>query len=252
MDSSVHSTTDHPSQDSPGEERPAGATALLESIIERAELTARRTADYEEKPTGDAAPADVGADENAEASEGPTIKLGTLFGQMEERAHGVLLLILALPCCLPFVYILPQLVSLPMLFISGQLAVGLHAPWLPKKLSERELPVWRLRNVVDRAKRYIGWVERFARPRLSFMTGHVGSRVVGGLLLIPSASIMLPIPSTNTVPGIGVAVASVGMIERDGLLVLIGLTIGLIWVACLVFLGASAASLVMDFIRPQT
>jgi hypothetical protein len=46
------------------------------------------------------------------------------------------------------------------------------------------------------------------------------------------------------VPGIGVAVASLGIIERDGVLVIVGLLIGLVWVTLLLFLGLEAASLI--------
>ncbi|MEM9234514.1 MAG: exopolysaccharide biosynthesis protein, partial [Pseudomonadota bacterium] len=53
-------------------------------------------------------------------------------------------------------------------------------------------------------------------------------------------------------PGIGVAIASVGLLERDGLLVLAGLALGLAWVALLVFgfifLGAEALDIIKDFI----
>ena len=63
-----------------------------------------------------------------------TITLGELSDLMEERAFGLLLLVLALPCCLPFVYLLPQLVALPMLVLAAQMASGRKAPWLPETL----------------------------------------------------------------------------------------------------------------------
>ena len=67
-------------------------------------------------------------------------------------------------------------------------------------------------------------------------------------MLVPTASILLPLPSTNTVPGIGVAIASLGLIERDGLLVILGLFIGFLWVALLGFLGLEAASLIKSWL----
>ncbi|MEL6212508.1 MAG: exopolysaccharide biosynthesis protein, partial [Pseudomonadota bacterium] len=90
--------------------------------------------------------------------------------------------------------------------------------------------------------------ERIARPRLRAVTGDIGVRVVGALLLLPTASILIPLPSTNTVPGIGVAVAALGLIERDGLLVIGGLFLGLLWIALLAFFGLEAASLIKDFV----
>lgn len=177
------------------------------------------------------------------------ITLGELFDAMEERAYGLLLLLLALPCCLPFVYLLPQIVALPMLVLAGQLALGRQSPWLPQGLRQRRFQVASLVAVIERANPYLKIAEWVAYPRLGIVTNHVGSRVVGALLLVPTASILVPLPLTNTMPGIGVAVASVGLIERDGLLVLAGLVVGLLWVAALVIGGQAAISFLIDFAR---
>ena len=160
--------------------------------------------------------------------------LGDLAEALKERAFGLMLLALALPCCLPFVYLIPQIVALPMLVLTGQMAAGRHVPWLPERLKARTFDVSTMRDVVARGKRWFGWAEHIARPRLLVLSGPRASRLIGALLAIPCASILVPLPSTNTVPGIGVAIASIGLIERDGLMILAGLTIGLAWVAFLV------------------
>lgn len=182
---------------------------------------------------------------------GRTARLGDIIDRLDERAFGLLLLLLALPCCLPFVYVLPQIVALPMLALCGQLAAGRTHPWLPGKLSRRDFSVNAFKNVVARSERYLGWIERFAKPRWGAVTGHLGARIVGGLLLIPTASILVPLPSTNTIPGIGVAIASLGLIERDGVLVVLGLLIGFAWVVLLGVLGLEAASLIKAWISAR-
>lgn len=202
---------------------PAGALSKIETIL-RPHLT----------PSGSGAKA--------------TITLGTLSDLMEERAFGLLLLVLALPCCLPFVYLLPQLVALPMVVLAAQMAAGRRSPWLPETLRKRQLPVAGLLDVVARAKRYGGWLEQLAHPRLSGLTGDHSARIVGALLVIPCLSILVPLPLTNTVPGIGVALAAVGLIERDGLFVILGLITGLVWVAILVIGGPALIYFLVNFI----
>lgn len=166
------------------------------------------------------------------------ITLGALSDAMEERAFGLLILILALPCCLPFIYLLPQLVALPMVVLAWQMAAGRRAPWLPDALRNRKLPVAGLLDVIDRTRRYGGgFVERFAHPRMAGLTGDRGTRVIGALMVVPCLSILLPLPLTNTVPGVGVSLVSVGLIERDGLFVIAGLVIGLAWVLLLAIGG---------------
>lgn len=201
---------------------PKGATSTLEAILNSFK-------------------AEIGEDD-------PQITLGNLFARMEERAYGLLLLILALPCCLPFVYLLPQIVALPILLLAGQMAAGRTSPWLPERISERKMSVASLLAVVTRAKKYLALLEYFARPRLAAVTGHMGSRVVGALLIIPTASILVPLPMTNTVPGFGVTVAAVGLIERDALLVVGGLIVGFVWVGMLVIGGPVLISALIGYV----
>ncbi|WP_425410543.1 exopolysaccharide biosynthesis protein [Hyphococcus sp.] len=190
----------------------------------------------------------LGAEAPNAPDDAATAQLGDVVDRLDERAFGFLLLMLALPCCLPFVYLLPQLVALPMLALAGQMAAGGRHPWLPKKLHERSFSVSAFQGVLSRAEKYVGWVERFASPRLAFVTGRIGVRLVGLLMLVPIASILTPLPSTNTIPGIGIAVTSLGLIERDGFLVILGLIIGFIWVFLLVFLGAEAVQLIRGWL----
>ncbi len=186
-----------------------------------------------------------------QADEAPRATFGDILDQLDERAFGFLLLLLALPCCLPFVYLLPQLVALPMLALAGQMAAGRHHPWLPARLHERSFEITSFGKVLDRSEKYVGWIERLARPRFSAITSHGGARLVGLLLLVPTASILVPLPSTNTIPGIGVAITSLGLIERDGFLVVLGLLIGFAWVALLAILGFEAASWIKDWLATR-
>ncbi len=216
-----------------------GATRILSDILTDLAKQSQSAAPYAERASM--------SDDDESDDAGPKAKLGDIIDRLDERAFGFLLLLLALPCCLPFVYLLPQIVALPMLALAGQLAVGRHHPWLPKSLHERDFSIASFQKVVTRSEKYVGWIERIAKPRLGFITSHMGARVIGLLLLIPTASILVPLPSTNTVPGIGVAVASLGLIERDGLLVIAGLVIGFIWVFLLLFLGVEAATLLKEW-----
>ena len=231
--------TDHPTMSDPAVDASSapmrGATKLLNDILADLEATVRSRAPADESH-GDA---------GAEAT------LGDVMERLDERAFGFALLLLALPCTLPFVYVLPQIVAVPMLFLAGQMALGRRSPWLPEKLHARRFSVPDFRNVVERSEKYVGWVERFARPRLRPVTGHGAARLVGLVLLVPIASILIPLPGTNSVPGVGVAVAALGLIERDGVLVVLGLLIGFLWVALLLTLGLEAASLIKDWLAAR-
>jgi hypothetical protein len=64
----------------------------------------------------------------------------------------------------------------------------------------------------------------------------------GLLLVVFCASILLPIPGTNTVPGIGVAIIAFGLMARDGILVILGSIIGTAWISTLIAVVAFGVS----------
>lgn len=186
---------------------------------------------------------------NKDADDGlGNISLGELTDGMKERAYGLLLLLLALPCGLPFVYVLPQIVALPMIVLVFQMASGRPSPWLPEKLRARQLPISRFLGVVAQARKYGGWLEKLSHARFRPMTGPRGTRIIGALLLIPCISILVPLPLTNTVPGIAVAISAIGLIERDGIFVVLGIVMGLLWVSLLVIGGPALLYFLIDWL----
>lgn len=179
---------------------------------------------------------------------GDKLSVGDLVTALEDRAFGFLLLILALPCCIPFLYGVPQAVSLPLVFVAVQIVLGRHKLWLPQTLTKRSFSVASFRDMTQRAVPYLRWFEKISRPRLTFLTAGGIERVLGVFLLAFSASIAVPLPGTNTVPGFAVALMALGFIERDGLLTLAGLVIGTAWVSLLATVGYEALSLAKDWV----
>ena len=184
----------------------------------------------------------------AEDAEGETVTLGWILEQMEERAFGLFLLVLALPCCIPFLYGLPQVVALPLMLIAAQILFGRKSPWLPERLAARTVTTEGLRNLGTRAGPWLRRIEAVSRPRLTALTRPPLDRIVGLALVIFSASILVPLPLTNTVPGFAVVVVAMGLLQRDGILVVLGALLGTAWIAALLLTGASLISLLMGWL----
>jgi len=187
----------------------------------------------------------------ADAGEGG-LSLGEFSHRLGERVFGVLLFALAIPVCMPFLYGVPQVVALPMLAIALQMAAGRSEPWMPRRFAERQIGKAGLNRMATGARKWFGWVEALARPRLLILSGATAERIVGGVFIVFCASILVPLPATNTAPGIAIALASIGLITRDGLLVVAGLVLGTAWVGLLivgfVFFGTAFIDLLKDFI----
>lgn len=179
----------------------------------------------------------------ADEVESEAATLQWILEQLHERAFGLFLLVLALPCCIPFLYGVPQIVALPLMFISAQMLIGRSTPWLPRRLGARTVSRDALENLARRAEPWLTRIEAVSRPRLVSLTRRPLDQVVGLALVLFSASILVPLPGTNTVPGIGVVIVAMGLLQRDGVLVILGTLLGTAWIATLVFAGATLASL---------
>ena len=177
-----------------------------------------------------------------------SVTLDWVLAQLHERAFGLFLLILALPCCIPFLYGVPQVVALPLMFVSAQILLGRRVPWLPARLGARVVTSSNLASLSGRARPWLRRIEAFSRPRLSALTRAPLDRVVGLALVLFSASILVPLPATNTIPGFAVVLVAMGLLQRDGILTLIGGFLGTAWIASLVFAGATLASLVKGWL----
>ncbi|GGF56960.1 Uncharacterized conserved protein [Mameliella alba] len=184
----------------------------------------------------------------AAEAQGDSVSLDWVLGQLHERAFGLFLLILALPCCIPFLYGIPQVVALPLMFVSVQILFGRQVPWLPGKLGERTVTTSGLESLARRAGPWLRRIEAVSRPRLGALTRPPLDRIIGIALVAFSASILVPLPGTNTVPGIAVVVIAMGLLQRDGVLVVVGTIIGTAWISTLVLAGATLASLVKTWL----
>jgi hypothetical protein len=180
----------------------------------------------------------------ADEAEGEAVTLDWIMAQLHERAFGLFLLVLALPCCIPFLYGVPQIVALPLMFVSGQILLGRETPWLPQKLGARTVSSDSLKGLSRRAGPWLRRIEAISRPRLVALTRAPLDQLVGVALVVFSASILVPLPGTNTVPGFAVVIVSMGLLQRDGVLVILGAVLGTAWIGTLLFAGATLVSLI--------
>lgn len=178
--------------------------------------------------------------ENAER-----VRLADLVNALGDRAFGVLILIFALPNAVGLGTIpgLSTVFGVPQIFVALQMALGLHRPWLPRWLLEKSISRGDFIRMVGRAQPYLLKAERVLRPRWPAMSSYVAERLLGIVFVALAAIVSLPIPLGNQPPAVAMAVISIGLVERDGLYVTIGLGVAVIAVALAgaVVLGGAAA-----------
>lgn len=150
------------------------------------------------------------------------VSVADIFQAMGDRAFGALILIFALPNVIPSPPGTSALTGAPLVFLSAQLMLG-QSPWLPKIIANRSVARSDFSAVVSRVSPWLARGERMLRPRLGFLIYPPAEYLTGFLCLILSIILILPIPLGNILPALAICLFSFGILERDGLCVLLGM-----------------------------
>jgi hypothetical protein len=169
--------------------------------------------------------------------------------EMVRILHGRGLQFVVILLCLPFL----TPVSIPGISIPFGLAIALcglriafgHKPWLPAFILNRSISFPVLERMVHFGCAIYEKVEKVIRPRLAaVLDGPVMAMMIGTAIALSGVFLSLPIPPpfplTNTIPGFAIIFLSLGVMERDGALILCGYVLTLvaaIYVALIGFLG---------------
>lgn len=177
------------------------------------------------------------------------ISLEQLTRTLGDRAFGLLVLIFALPNIIPMIPGVSTVSGVVIGLVGLQMMVGRHAPWLPAAIGEKTLPRAQLSAMVDRTVGWVARLERVARPRWTFMTRGLGHVALGAMFVLLGGILALPLSWIgNFPPGVALVVLSIGLLEEDGLLVVIGHAIGILaTVLVLALVAALVAAAVASF-----
>jgi len=119
------------------------------------------------------------------------------------------------------------------------------APWLPQGLRRRRLPAADVRRMAARLAAAAHRVEKVSRPRLAFLQGPTGERLIGVVCTLLALVLVLPIPLGNILPAAAVSAFALALVQRDGILALIGYLLTVASTAVL----AVAAHIVVRIVR---
>ena len=172
----------------------------------------------------------------------PVLTVGQMLEQFESRAFGAMLLVSGLLNCLPLPPGSSTILSLPILLLAPQIAWGSDVPWLPRKLVEHPLKRDDLRGLFRRLTPIVRRMELVTRPRLKILFGPAGERLIGVVCTLLALVLVLPIPLGNLAPGATVAVLALALLQRDGLLALLGYLMAAVSVGLLVLSAGVVAA----------
>ena len=179
--------------------------------------------------------------EDIGAKDDPKLYLGELVNAFGERGFGALMLFFGLLSAA--IGIIPgttTILGVPLLLISLQLVIRQDQLWLPKWALSRWIERETYRQGVAKVLPRVRKIERLSRPRLAIMTSEVSEVLIGLATFILDFILVLPIWGGNLIPAVIICTFGFGLMQRDGLAVLIawgavaligiaGLTIWLAW-----------------------
>jgi hypothetical protein len=152
------------------------------------------------------------------------IDVGMLLEALHDRSFGVIIILFALPnAILPVAWVL----GTPILLFSIQMMLGRQRPWLPAWMKRPQLSRETFNKVMDYVVRYLSKIESWLKPRWNVLTTDKMERVIGGYMTFLTLVLLVPVPFGNALPSFGIAIIAAGLLEKDGLAIVIGSLIGL-------------------------
>lgn len=184
-------------------------------------------------------------DDLVESFPADKVTVGELVDRLDSRAHGVLLLVLALPMCVPNVPGISTIFGVLMMAPAIQLVLGSRRLWLPRRVRDWSVDCDALRRTLRVAIPPLTRVEYLIRPRWSRLTRFPVTILVGLQTLLMAFILILPIPFANWPPGMTVAMTALALLQRDGVLMLLTIPAAVASVAS-VYLGTRVGLAVIN------
>ena len=158
---------------------------------------------------------------------GERLTVREIMAILQDRAFALLIVLLGIPNCLPMPPPIPLVCGLLLALVAIQIVFGRDAPWLPRHLLNRSVARTDVERAVGRAMPAFRRLERFSRPRMAFLDTPIAMRLMGLVLLVLALGLLFAPPFVGQIPlGLAVCLVGLGLVERDGLVVLGGVAIG--------------------------
>lgn len=164
------------------------------------------------------------AGERCDADE---VAIAEVLDKLGDRSFGWVLLFFAVFSLAP----LPGgglVTAIPLFWVLGQMALGYPQVRLPDFIARRRVDRRAWQRLVMRMTPVIRPVERMLEPRMERLFVPRNERMLGALQCVTAFALFLPVPLSGFIPAAALVVTGLGLVERDGRVVLIGAALGVV------------------------
>jgi hypothetical protein len=164
------------------------------------------------------------------ATPGDRLSVATIFASLGDRAFALLIVILGLPNCVPLMPPpIPLLCGFLLVGVALQIGFGRKMPWAPNFVLERSVAHKDVERAAARVMPYVLKMEKLSRQRLQWFKPGSANILIALLLVMLALGIITAAPFIGQVPwGLAVCLIGLGLVERDGLLVIASMAVTLV------------------------
>lgn len=171
------------------------------------------------------------------------ITVGELLDRLEGRAFGLLLLLLAVPNCIPNIPGISTIFGVLLAAPALQMIIGSPKPWLPNRIRAWSFQREHLQMAIKGAVPVLRRIERLIQPRWTWAVQPPFTIYFGLQTLFLAFVLILPIFLGNFGPGLTVAATALALLQRDGRLLLLTIPMSIVatavaWAGILISLAA--------------
>jgi hypothetical protein len=149
------------------------------------------------------------------------ITIGEILDRTRLAGFGCIAALLAL-VAIPFVGLSTPF-GLAIAFLGIQMVAGRSHPWLPQRIRQHHVAMSTLEWLSQRLAPISAVLERIVRPRLTLMVAGPFWIACGAGLIIQGAALALPlpIPGSNWLFIVPIILYGIGLLESDGLVIIV-------------------------------
>ena len=174
------------------------------------------------------------------------LSIAEILRILSGKGRSLILILLSIPFCQPIQ--IPGLSTpfgVAIAFIGLRIVFGKRI-WLPKKLLAKKVPSLTFEKITDKTLALVRKIKSWIHPRLIWMCHSPCMEKGNGLIIFILGiflALPLPIPLSNLIAAWSIFLVALGMLEDDGVIVLIGYLLFLLTVMFFLLMGLTVKNI---------
>lgn len=194
---------------------------MLQESSSETMVEIEETVDYQPRPLSSV------LSDLAERKDSSKVSIRCIREALADRSLATFLVLSGLINLLPFPPPSTLVLGIPIIAIALQMIAGRKTVWLPEYFLNLSINDEAFAKFTTKIVPWLRKLETIVRPRFwPFPSAPFAERVVGFIGLALGMFVFIPLPMTNWIPALAVAVCGLALSERDGLWLSIGTIVG--------------------------